>query len=58
MTITDRLRLELLIREQLKQHGNEFYTELAGILTKLEFERLPKNEQIPPAGRFRYESSL
>ena len=58
MTITDRLRLELIIREQLKQHGNEFYTELAGILTKLEFERLPKNEQIQPAGRFRYESNL
>ena len=58
MNITDRLRLELLIREQLKLHGNEFYTELAGILTKLEFERLPKNEQIPPAGRFRQESNL
>jgi len=58
MNITDKLRLEIIIREQLKQHGNEFYTELAGILTKLEFERLPKNEQIPPAGRFRYESSL
>jgi len=41
MTITERLRLEVLIREQLSKHGNEFYTELAQILTKLEFERMP-----------------
>ena len=42
MTITERLRLEVLIREQLDRHGNNFYTELAKILTKLEFERLPQ----------------
>ncbi len=38
MKITDKLRLELMIREQLKQHGNEFYTELARILEKIQNE--------------------
>jgi len=46
MNITDRLKLEILIREQLKEHGNEFYNELALILNKLEYERLPKNENV------------
>jgi len=38
MTITDRLRLELFLREQLGKHGEAFYTELAKILEKIQNE--------------------
>jgi len=38
MTITDKLRLELWLREQIKQHGDEFYTELARILERIDDE--------------------
>jgi len=48
MTITERLKLELMIRENLDQHGDEFYTELARIIEKIQLE-----EQVPPVGRFR-----
>lgn len=40
MTITDKLRLELFLREQLTKHGDDFYLELAKILEKLENENL------------------
>lgn len=40
MNITERLRLELLIREQLHRHGEEFYTELSRILEKIQNEQV------------------
>ena len=39
MNLTQKLKLELLIREQLEQHGEEFYIELARILSKIEHEQ-------------------
>jgi hypothetical protein len=48
MTITERLRLEVLVREQITKHGDEFYIELAKILDKIKQE-----ETVPPVGRFR-----
>ena len=38
MTITERLRLEVLIREQLSRHGDDFYIELAKILERVQSE--------------------
>jgi hypothetical protein len=38
MNITDRLKLELFVREQFASHGEDFYTELAKILEKLNNE--------------------
>jgi hypothetical protein len=49
MTITDKLKLELLIREAHQKHGEDFYVELERILSKIKSEE----EQIPPVGRFR-----
>jgi hypothetical protein len=49
MNITDKLRLELLVREQITKHGEEFYLELERILSKIATE----DEQIPPTGRAR-----
>lgn len=40
MTITERLRLEVFIREQYQKHGDDFYTELAKIISKLDDEVL------------------
>lgn len=39
MTITDRLRLELFLREQLSKHGEDFYLELAKVLEKIQLEQ-------------------
>jgi hypothetical protein len=49
MNITERLRLELLIREQIAKHGDDFYVELERILSKIVSEQ----HQTPPVGRFR-----
>ena len=49
MNITDKLKLELLIREAHQKHGEDFYVELERILSKIKSEE----EQIPPVGRFR-----
>ena len=38
MNITERLRLELLIREQIAKHGEDFYTELSRVLEKIQNE--------------------
>lgn len=38
MNITERLRLELLIREQISKHGDDFYTELSKVLEKIQNE--------------------
>lgn len=40
MTITDKLKLELWIREQVERHHEEFYTELAKILEKIQNETI------------------
>jgi hypothetical protein len=50
MNITDKLRLELLIREQITKHGEDFYLELEKILSKISTE----DQQIPPRGQSRY----
>ena len=39
MNITERLRIELFIREQLTRHGEDFFTELAKILEKIQNEQ-------------------
>jgi hypothetical protein len=49
MNITDKLRLELLVREQITKHGENFYIELEKILSKISTEE----QQIPPTGRAR-----
>lgn len=46
MTITDRLRMELWLREQISKYGEEFYTELARIL-----ERIQNDEEVDSRGR-------
>ena len=51
MNITDRLKLELLIREHHQKHGEDFFEELAKILAKIEYEQ--HQQPIPPVGRFR-----
>ena len=48
MTQIERLRLELLIREQYQQFGEEFFTELERILTLIDTEA----NSVPPARRF------
>jgi hypothetical protein len=40
MTLTEKLRLEVYIREQHQKHGDDFYTELAKILAKLNNEEI------------------
>lgn len=40
MNITDRLKLELFVREQVTRHQDEFYTELAKILEKIQNEHI------------------
>lgn len=49
MNITDKLRLELLVREQINKHGEDFYIELERILSKIATEE----QQVPPVGRAR-----
>jgi hypothetical protein len=48
MTQIQRLRLELLIREQHQQFGEEFFTELERILSLIDTEQ----NAVPPAKRF------
>jgi hypothetical protein len=43
MTLTEKLRLEVYIREQHQKHGDDFYTELAKILAKLNNEEMAIN---------------
>jgi hypothetical protein len=38
VTLTERLKLELLIREHLDAHGDDFYTELSKVLEKIQNE--------------------
>ena len=49
MNITDKLRLELLIREQIAKHNEDFYFELERILTKISSEE----HEITPTNRAR-----
>ena len=39
MNITDKLKLELWIREQVERHQEDFYTELSRILERIEHEK-------------------
>lgn len=47
MTVTERLRLELMIREQLQRHGDDFYQELARILERLQTDDRQHLELVP-----------
>jgi plasmid maintenance system killer protein len=38
MNITERLRLEIFIREQHQKYGDEFYNELSRVLEKIQNE--------------------
>jgi hypothetical protein len=38
MNITDKLKLELAIREAHEKHGEDFYTELGKVLEKIQNE--------------------
>jgi len=49
MNITDKLRLELLIREQISNHGEDFYLELERILSKI----VSEENEITPTNRAR-----
>lgn len=40
MNVTDKLRLELFLREQIQKHGEDFYTELAKLLERLQNEEM------------------
>jgi hypothetical protein len=44
MNITERLRLELLIREQINKHGDDFYTELSKVFEKIQNEQKIDND--------------
>lgn len=44
MTITERLKLELIIREHLDKHGDDFYVELAKVLEKIQNENTTDND--------------
>jgi len=43
MTLTEKLRLEVYIREQHQKHGDDFYTELARVLAKMNNEEMAIN---------------
>jgi len=36
MTITQRRRIELFVKQQLEELGDEFYTELARVLERIQ----------------------
>jgi hypothetical protein len=40
MTITDKLRLELWLRENITKYGDDFYTELARLLERIQNENI------------------
>jgi hypothetical protein len=44
MTITEKLRLEVYIREQHQKHGDDFYVELAKVLEKIQNEQKIDND--------------
>lgn len=54
MDITDKLRLELLIREQIAKHDTDFYTELAKILEKIHNENTNDDTRGRPNLRVRW----
>jgi len=51
MTLTERLKLELAIREHLDAHGEIFYTELGNILEKIQNEKNIDDPRGKPALR-------
>ncbi len=48
MTITDRLRLELWLRENIHKYGDDFYAELARILEKINDEQVDNDTRGRP----------
>lgn len=44
MKITERLKLELVIRELHQKHGEDFYVELAKVLEKIQNENTTDND--------------
>ena len=54
MNITERLRLELLIREQIAKHGDDFYTELSKVLEKIQNETTIDDNRGKPTLRVRW----
>ena len=54
MNITERLRLELVIREQINKHGDDFYTELSKVLEKIQDETTNDDPRGRPNLRVRW----
>ena len=55
MNITERLRLELVIREQINKHGDDFYTELSKVLEKIQDENTNDDPRGRPNLRVRWQ---
>jgi hypothetical protein len=55
MTLTERLKLELLIREHLDKHGDDFYTELSKVLEKIQNENTIDDPRGKPMLRVRWQ---
>jgi hypothetical protein len=54
MTLTERLKLELVIREHLDKHGDDFYTELSKVLEKIQNENTTDDHRGKPTLRVRW----
>jgi len=54
MTLTERLKLELVIREHLDKHGDDFYTELSRVLEKIQNENTIDDHRGKPTLRVRW----
>ena len=54
MTLTERLKLELVIREHLDKHGDDFYTELGKVLEKIQNETTIDDHRGKPTLRVRW----
>ena len=55
MTLTERLKLELVIREHLDRHGDDFYTELSRVLEKIQNENTIDDHRGKPTLRVRWQ---
>lgn len=54
MTLTERLKLELVIRENIDKHGDDFYTELSKVLEKIQDENTIDDHRGKPCLRVRW----
>ena len=55
MTLTERLKLELVIREHIDRHGDDFYTELSRVLEKIQNENTIDDHRGRPTLRVRWQ---